>query len=108
MFIKFLEIWFCIINNSPNPLNNTPLSLSTPLPGKKRAWIPDEKEAYIEIEIKDVSGDKVIVETKDGRVNVHPSVVPTDTSSHDFNCICMISFSCLCVSIASDPDSEGM
>ncbi|KAI3370408.1 hypothetical protein L3Q82_025175 [Scortum barcoo] len=33
--------------------------------GKKRAWIPDEKEAYIEIEIKEVSGDKVIVETKD-------------------------------------------
>uniref|UniRef100_I3IZY5 Myosin, heavy chain 7B, cardiac muscle, beta a n=1 Tax=Oreochromis niloticus TaxID=8128 RepID=I3IZY5_ORENI len=35
--------------------------------GKKRAWIPDEKEAYIEIEIKEVSGDKVIVDTKDGR-----------------------------------------
>lgn len=36
--------------------------------GKKRAWIPDEKEAYIEIEIKELRGDKVIVETKDGRV----------------------------------------
>lgn len=36
--------------------------------GKKRAWIPDEKEAYIEIEIKELKGDKVIVETKDGRV----------------------------------------
>uniref|UniRef100_A0A672ZIZ5 Myosin-7B n=1 Tax=Sphaeramia orbicularis TaxID=375764 RepID=A0A672ZIZ5_9TELE len=35
--------------------------------GKKRAWIPDEKEAYIEIEIKELSGDKVIVETKDRR-----------------------------------------
>lgn len=35
--------------------------------GKKRAWIPDEKEAYIEIEIKELSGDKVIVDTKDGR-----------------------------------------
>lgn len=35
--------------------------------GKKRAWIPDEKEAYIEIEIKELSGDKVIVETKDGK-----------------------------------------
>ncbi|XP_034724218.1 myosin, heavy chain 7B, cardiac muscle, beta a isoform X1 [Etheostoma cragini] len=35
--------------------------------GKKRAWVPDEKEAYIEIEIKEHSGDKVIVETKDGR-----------------------------------------
>lgn len=36
--------------------------------GKKRAWIPDDKEAYIEIEIKELKGDKVIVETKDGRV----------------------------------------
>lgn len=36
--------------------------------GKKRAWIPDEKEAYIEIEIKELKGDKVLVETKDGRV----------------------------------------
>ncbi|TNM88412.1 hypothetical protein fugu_004666 [Takifugu bimaculatus] len=35
--------------------------------GKKRAWIPDDKEAYIEIEIKELKGDKVIVETKDGR-----------------------------------------
>ncbi|KAM4613582.1 myosin, heavy chain 7B, cardiac muscle, beta a [Polymixia lowei] len=33
--------------------------------GKKRAWIPDEKEAYIEIEIKELDGDKIIVETKD-------------------------------------------
>uniref|UniRef100_UPI003AAEA0BC myosin, heavy chain 7B, cardiac muscle, beta a n=1 Tax=Centroberyx gerrardi TaxID=166262 RepID=UPI003AAEA0BC len=33
--------------------------------GKKRAWVPDEKEAYIEIEIKELSGDKIIVETKD-------------------------------------------
>uniref|UniRef100_A0A8D0ABC7 Myosin-7B n=1 Tax=Sander lucioperca TaxID=283035 RepID=A0A8D0ABC7_SANLU len=35
--------------------------------GKKRAWVPDEKEAYIEVEIKELSGDKVIVETKDRR-----------------------------------------
>uniref|UniRef100_A0A8C1JYZ5 Myosin, heavy chain 7B, cardiac muscle, beta b n=1 Tax=Cyprinus carpio TaxID=7962 RepID=A0A8C1JYZ5_CYPCA len=34
--------------------------------GKKRVWIPDEKEAYIEVEIKDTDGDKVMVETKDG------------------------------------------
>ncbi len=40
--------------------------------GKKRAWIPDEKEAYTEIEIKEISGDKVIVETKDGRVSYYP------------------------------------
>lgn len=39
--------------------------------GKKRAWIPDPKEAYIEIEIKERSGDKVTVETKDGRVSSH-------------------------------------
>lgn len=43
------------------------------LSGKKRAWIPDEKEAYIEIEIKELKGDKVIVETKDGRVSDHTS-----------------------------------
>nr|XP_061779858.1 myosin-7-like [Nerophis lumbriciformis] len=35
--------------------------------GKKRAWIPDEKEAYIEIEIKETTGDKVVVQTKDGK-----------------------------------------
>ena len=36
--------------------------------GKKRAWIPDEKEAYVEAEIKGLDGDKLLVETKDGRV----------------------------------------
>lgn len=36
--------------------------------GKKRIWIPDEKEAYIEVEVKDLDGDKATVETKDGRV----------------------------------------
>lgn len=45
---------------------------SAVLLGKKRAWIPDEKEAYIEIEIKELSGDKVIVETKDGKVSDRP------------------------------------
>uniref|UniRef100_A0AAQ5ZVF7 Myosin-7B n=1 Tax=Amphiprion ocellaris TaxID=80972 RepID=A0AAQ5ZVF7_AMPOC len=35
--------------------------------GKKRVWIPDEKEAYIEVETKELNGDKVTVETKDGR-----------------------------------------
>ncbi|CAM4680553.1 unnamed protein product [Leuciscus chuanchicus] len=34
--------------------------------GKKRVYIPDENEAYIEVEIKDTDGDKVMVETKDG------------------------------------------
>lgn len=53
-----------------------PLSerFSAVLLGKKRAWIPDEKEAYIEIEIKELSGNKVIVETKDGRVRDHSSL----------------------------------
>lgn len=37
--------------------------------GKKRVWIPDEREAYIEVEIKDTDGDKVMVETKDGMVS---------------------------------------
>ncbi|KAE8576739.1 hypothetical protein XENTR_v10004303 [Xenopus tropicalis] len=36
--------------------------------GKKKAWIPDDKEAYIEVEIKDSSGGKVNVETKDKKV----------------------------------------
>uniref|UniRef100_A0A8C1XLN3 Myosin, heavy chain 7B, cardiac muscle, beta a n=1 Tax=Cyprinus carpio TaxID=7962 RepID=A0A8C1XLN3_CYPCA len=35
--------------------------------GKKRAWIPDEKDAYIDVEIREIDGDKVIVETKDGK-----------------------------------------
>ncbi|KAI7794010.1 putative myosin-7-like, partial [Triplophysa rosa] len=36
--------------------------------GKKRVWIPDEKEAYIEVEVKDTDADKVMVETKDGQM----------------------------------------
>uniref|UniRef100_A0A3Q3X5S8 Uncharacterized protein n=1 Tax=Mola mola TaxID=94237 RepID=A0A3Q3X5S8_MOLML len=43
-------------------------SHTVPSDGKKRAWVPDQKEAYIEIEIRERSGDKVTVETKDGRV----------------------------------------
>ncbi|XP_005986736.1 myosin-7 [Latimeria chalumnae] len=38
-----------------------------PFDGKKRAWVPDDKEAYIECEIKESSNGKVIVETRDGR-----------------------------------------
>lgn len=41
-------------------------------PGKKRAWIPDEKEAYIEVEIKESTGGKVTVETKDKQVSKIP------------------------------------
>ncbi|XP_037833103.1 myosin-7B isoform X2 [Kryptolebias marmoratus] len=35
--------------------------------GTKRVWMPDEDEAYIEVEIKELNGDKTTVETKDGR-----------------------------------------
>ncbi|NXR18598.1 MYH7 protein, partial [Cinclus mexicanus] len=47
------------------------LKLQTiPFDGKKRAWIPDEKEAYIEVEIKESSSGKVTVETKDKEMRV--------------------------------------
>lgn len=32
-------------------------------------FVPDEKEAYIDVEVKDTDGDKVTVETRDGRVS---------------------------------------
>ncbi|XP_074537042.1 myosin-7B-like [Halichoeres trimaculatus] len=35
--------------------------------GTKRVWMPDDTEAYIEVEVKELSGDKATVETKDGR-----------------------------------------
>ncbi|XP_040904980.1 myosin-7B-like [Toxotes jaculatrix] len=35
--------------------------------GTKRVWIPDDVEAYIEVEIRELNGDKTTVETKDGR-----------------------------------------
>ncbi|XP_070766011.1 myosin-7B-like [Enoplosus armatus] len=35
--------------------------------GTKRVWMPDDVEAYIEVEIKELNGDKTAVETKDGR-----------------------------------------
>uniref|UniRef100_A0A8C3I2A7 Myosin heavy chain 7 n=1 Tax=Chrysemys picta bellii TaxID=8478 RepID=A0A8C3I2A7_CHRPI len=35
-----------------------------------RAWIPDDKEAYVEVEIKEISGGKVIVETKNKETRV--------------------------------------
>uniref|UniRef100_A0A671W601 Myosin, heavy chain 7B, cardiac muscle, beta a n=1 Tax=Sparus aurata TaxID=8175 RepID=A0A671W601_SPAAU len=43
-----------------------PTPSAVPL-GKKRAWVPDEKEAYIEIEIKETSGDKTLT-VKDGDI----------------------------------------
>ncbi|KAF7653142.1 hypothetical protein LDENG_00086620 [Lucifuga dentata] len=35
--------------------------------GTKRVWMPDEVEAYVEVEIRELNGDKATVETKDGR-----------------------------------------
>ena len=68
--------------------------------GKKKAWIPDEKEAYLEIEIKELSGDKVIVETKDGRVRVRPFICSNKQTNNQiytqFNSVFVLS--CLCPS----------
>lgn len=38
------------------------------LSGTKRVWMPDDVEAYIEVEVRELNGDKSTVETKDGRV----------------------------------------
>nr|XP_033797179.1 myosin-15 isoform X1 [Geotrypetes seraphini] len=38
--------------------------------GKKKCWIPDDKAAYLEAEIKETSGGKVTVETVDGKTLV--------------------------------------
>ncbi|XP_056131178.1 myosin-7B-like [Lampris incognitus] len=35
--------------------------------GTKRVWMPDEAEAYVEVETKELNGDRTTVETKDGR-----------------------------------------
>ncbi|XP_034551947.1 myosin-7B-like [Notolabrus celidotus] len=35
--------------------------------GTKRIWMPDDVEAYIEVEVREPNGDKTTVETKDGR-----------------------------------------
>ncbi|KAM9350725.1 myosin-7B-like [Symphorus nematophorus] len=35
--------------------------------GTKRVWMPDDAEAYIEVEVREPNGDKTTVETKDGR-----------------------------------------
>uniref|UniRef100_A0A6I8P1K0 Myosin heavy chain 7B n=1 Tax=Ornithorhynchus anatinus TaxID=9258 RepID=A0A6I8P1K0_ORNAN len=40
----------------------------SPFEGKRRAWIPDEKEAYVEVEVKEVSGGRVTVETRDKKI----------------------------------------
>lgn len=74
--VDLKQIWFSSLfyylcqHLHHREFSTQPTPSAVPL-GKKRAWVPDEKEAYIEIEIKEISGDKVTVETKDGRVSDH-------------------------------------
>ncbi|XP_028439723.1 myosin-7B [Perca flavescens] len=35
--------------------------------GTKRVWMPDDVQAYVEVEVKELNGDKTTVETKEGR-----------------------------------------
>ncbi|CAK6981998.1 myosin-7B-like, partial [Scomber scombrus] len=35
--------------------------------GTKRVWMSDDVEAYTEVEVRELNGDKSTVETKDGR-----------------------------------------
>ncbi|XP_068184845.1 myosin-7-like isoform X2 [Antennarius striatus] len=53
--------------------------------GKKRVWVPDEVDAYIEVEIKELNGDKTTVETKDGRFLVvkESDIQPTNPPKFD-------------------------
>ncbi|TDH11018.1 hypothetical protein EPR50_G00081990 [Perca flavescens] len=37
--------------------------------GTKRVWMPDDVQAYVEVEVKELNGDKTTVETKEGRVS---------------------------------------
>uniref|UniRef100_UPI00358F7427 myosin-7-like isoform X2 n=1 Tax=Myxine glutinosa TaxID=7769 RepID=UPI00358F7427 len=46
------------------------IAQTTAFDGKKRCWIPDDKEAYLPVEIKEVSGTNVTVETADGKTKV--------------------------------------
>lgn len=40
-------------------------------PGKKRVWVPDEQDAYVEAEVKtEATGGRVTVETKDQKVEL--------------------------------------
>lgn len=78
-------LYICIVENFPSSSHSLhPLCCML---GKKRAWIPDEKEAYIEIEIKELSGDKVIVETKDGRVSDHRFTFSNKTDKPPRQCV---------------------
>uniref|UniRef100_UPI00358FD88F myosin-6-like n=1 Tax=Myxine glutinosa TaxID=7769 RepID=UPI00358FD88F len=46
------------------------LSQTIAFDGKKRCWIPDEKESYVEVEVIETAGGKVTVQTKDGNTKV--------------------------------------
>lgn len=51
--------------------------------GKKRVWVPDEQDAYVEAEVKsEATGGRVNVETKDQKVLLPLSLVlaPPDPS----------------------------
>ncbi|XP_037101790.1 myosin-7B-like, partial [Syngnathus acus] len=53
--------------------------------GTKRVWMPDEVEAYIEVEVRERNGDKTTVETKDGRFVIvkEDDLQPTNPSKFD-------------------------
>ncbi|XP_053704649.1 myosin-7B-like [Synchiropus splendidus] len=42
-------------------------ALANAFDGTKRVWMPDNVEAYVEVEVRERNGDKTTVETKDGR-----------------------------------------
>uniref|UniRef100_A0A8C7BKT1 Myosin-7B n=1 Tax=Neovison vison TaxID=452646 RepID=A0A8C7BKT1_NEOVI len=55
------------LGESARYLRQTPVF--SPQPGKKRVWVPDEQDAYVEAEIKsEATGGRVNVETKDQKV----------------------------------------
>lgn len=37
--------------------------------------MPDDAEAYVEVEVRELNGDKTTVETKDGRVGTQSSSI---------------------------------
>lgn len=67
-----LWLWFGTPSWTPAPGYASALSkpqCSPHNPGKKRVWVPDEQDAYVEAEVKsEASGGRVSVETKDQKV----------------------------------------
>lgn len=61
--------------------------------GTKRVWMPDDVEAYIEVEVRELNGDKTTVETKDGRVR-HQLSFTLNMFGLDFFFNCLIVFRC--------------